>query len=128
MWFGNLVTMKWWNDLWLNESFATYMSFVAMQSIPEIQYFDTYWSTFQQYKIWGINYDTRDTTHPICCQINSSKEAQEAFDGISYGKGASFLKQVHRLIGFENLQKAIRRYIELFQYKNTELSDFVDCL
>ena len=125
MWFGNLVTMKWWDDLWLNESFATYMSFIAMSSIEEIKYFDSYWATYQQYKIWGMNCDFRSTTHAICCQIENSKQAMDMFDGISYGKGASFLKQVHKMIGFENLKKACRDYIEKWQYKNTELIDFV---
>ena len=92
MWFGNLVTMKWWDDLWLNESFATYMSFRSMASAPELQYFDTVWCTFLQYKFWGISTDQLSSTHPICTEINSTDEAESLFDGISYGKGSSFLK------------------------------------
>jgi len=92
MWFGNLVTMKWWNDLWLNESFATYMSFLSMSESEELKYFNTVWATFLQYKFWGISTDQLSSTHPICCDINSTDEAESLFDGISYGKGSAFLK------------------------------------
>ena len=90
MWFGNLVTMKWWNDVWLNESFATYMSFLAMSEC--LKSYDTVWVSFLFYKFWGISTDVLSSTHPICTQINSTDEADSLFDGISYGKGASWLK------------------------------------
>lgn len=100
MWFGNLVTMKWWDDLWLNESFATYMSFLSMTGSEELQYFDTAWTTFLRYKFWGINTDQKSSTHSICCDIKSTAEAVSLFDGISYGKGSSFLKQVYFVLGY----------------------------
>ena len=92
MWFGNLVTMKWWDDLWLNESFATYMSFLAMVGSPKLKFYTTPWATFLRYKFWGISTDQLSSTHPICCTINSTDEAESLFDGISYGKGSAFLK------------------------------------
>lgn len=128
MWFGNLVTMKWWNDLWLNESFATYMSFLAMQSSEELQYFNTLWATFLRYKFWGISTDQLSSTHPICCEIKSTDEAQSLFDGISYGKGSSFLKQLYNVLGYDIVQQGLFEYFETYKWKNTELKDFVGCL
>lgn len=93
MWFGNLVTMTWWNDLWLNESFATFMSFLAMAKSPVLpHYHETCWVTFLQYKFWGVTKDCSSSTHPICCEIADTAQAEALFDGISYGKGSAWLK------------------------------------
>jgi len=92
MWFGNLVTMKWWNDVWLNESFATFMSFMAMERSPKLARFhETCWQGFLQFKYWGMTTDSLSSTHPICCSIANTGEAETLFDGISYGKGCDFL-------------------------------------
>ena len=99
--------MEWWNDLWLNESFATYMSFLSMSSVPELKYFDTVWATFLQYKFWGISTDQLSSTHPICCEIASTDQAVSIFDGISYGKGSSFLKQVYNILGHAAINDVI---------------------
>ena len=128
MWFGNLVTMKWWNDLWLNESFATFMSFVALDQAPEVQYFKNHWVEFLGDKFWGIRSDTLSTTHPITCTINSTDEAEEIFDGISYGKGASWLKQVYNLLGYDVISKGLGLYFTKNARKNTELTDFIGAL
>lgn len=107
MWFGNLVTMRWWDDLWLNESFATYMSFLCMSESPELSCFDTVWCTFHHYKFWGVEDDILSSTHPICTDITSTDEAQSLFDGISYGKGSAFLKQALNVIGREAFQNGL---------------------
>lgn len=112
MWFGNLVTMKWWNDLWLNESFATFMSFVAMEASPKLQHFSSLWLTFLSYKFWGISEDTLSTTHPITVHVGRTDEAESIFDGISYGKGSSVLKQLYNLIGREAFKKGIHLYFK----------------
>lgn len=126
MWFGNLVTMKWWNDLWLNESFATFMSFLAMSNSEELSYFNTCWVTFLQYKFWGISTDQLSTTHSICCEIKSTDEAESLFDGISYGKGSAFLKQLHYMLGNETMKNGTSSYIKAFARKNTVLTDYVE--
>ena len=93
-WFGNQVTMKWWDDLWLNEAFASYISFLVMEKAPEFKLSkDDVWTSFlTSYKFRGILFDNRSTTHPISSEVSSVRDALSIFDGISYGKGASFLK------------------------------------
>mmetsp|Transcript_44429 Transcript_44429/g.32491 ORF Transcript_44429/g.32491 Transcript_44429/m.32491 type:complete len:113 (-) Transcript_44429:1416-1754(-) len=111
MWFGNTITMKWWDDLWLNESFATFTSYLAQATAPELDYFHSrVWLTFLIDKFWGISTDQLSSTHPITCEISSTDEAEALFDGISYGKGSSFLKQLYNLIGHESFVKGLHIY------------------
>ena len=129
MWFGNLVTMQWWNDLWLNESFATYMSFLAMSRSPRLtHYHATCWVTFLQYKFWGVSKDCLSSTHPICCEIVATDQAESLFDGISYGKGSAFLKQVFNILGYDTMSRGLHAYFAKYKWKNTTLPDFVSCL
>lgn len=129
MWFGNLVTMTWWNDLWLNESFATFMSFLAMSRIPELErYHGTCWVTFLQYKFWGLSKDSASSTHPICCEIANTEEAEAIFDGISYGKGSAWLKQVYNIIGNDAMRSGLHKYFSKHAWGNTTLPDFVNCM
>jgi len=111
MWFGNLVTMKWWNDLWLNESFATFMSYLAQAKFAEFaQYHGITWSMFLQYKGVAYRQDGLSSTHPVCGVVRDTDEAEAIFDGISYGKGSAWLKQTYFVLGHDTLRAALHRY------------------
>jgi aminopeptidase N len=125
MWFGNLVTMRWWNGLWLNESFATYMSALAL---VEIKDFKNAWLSFNGTKSWAYWEDQLVTTHPIEGAVLDTLTAFVNFDGITYGKGASVLKQIHYFIGDEAFKSGLRLYFQAHEYGNTEIRDFINAL
>jgi aminopeptidase N len=123
MWFGDLVTMKWWNDLWLNESFATYMSYLAMERATR---FKNSWVSFNSgEKTWAYRQDQMPTTHPIVADIPDVEATHLNFDGITYAKGASVLKQLVAWVGEDAFMKGLRRYFKTHEYGNTELPDFL---
>lgn len=90
-WFGNLVTMKWWDDLWLNESFANTVSYMAMDEAEGMEDITLSWNIFIDEQFSGLSEDQKNTSHPIAGQVPHTGAAQDIFDGISYGKGAAFL-------------------------------------
>ena len=125
MWFGNLVTMKWWNDLWLNESFADYLSYYAMSKGSLFP--DSLEHMFSR-KEWAYMQDQLSTTHPIVGTAEDTAEAFSNFDGISYAKGASVLKQMMFYIGENKFREGIRVYLKKYRKKNTVLEDFLSCM
>ncbi len=125
MWFGNLVTMKWWNDLWLNESFADYLSYYAMSNG---KLFPDSLEHFFSRKDWALMQDQLSTTHPIVASAEDTIEAFSNFDGISYAKGASVLKQMMFYIGEENFRNGIRTYLKKYYEKTTILDNFLSCM
>tara|TARA_B100001123_G_scaffold147063_2_gene170445 strand:+ start:2084 stop:4630 length:2547 start_codon:yes stop_codon:yes gene_type:complete len=126
MWFGNLVTMRWWNDLWLNESFATYMSYLAMEAATRFQ---SGWQDFNNgIKNWAYRQDQLVTTHPIAGTVRDTDETFLNFDGITYGKGASVLKQLVATIGIEGFREGMRHYFRTYDYGNASLHDFLGAL
>lgn len=130
-WFGDLVTMKWWNDLWLNESFADYISHFCLTKIePHVKTvkFADAWLTFFTRKGWGYRADQQRTTHPIAGEVLNTDQAEGIFDGITYSKGAASLKQLMCLIGEENFGKAMASYFKKFEWSNATLNDFIASL
>ena len=125
MWFGNLVTMKWWDDLWLNESFATFMSHMALKYARGLDDYTLSWELFLGDKSWGLRTDQFSTTHPIVADCQNTEDAENIFDGISYGKGASFLKQLVSFISEKTFKNGLKTYFAKFAFKNTEFNDFI---
>ena len=123
MWFGDLVTMRWWEDLWLNESFATLMAFVGQEKALELG--NRAWQVFVGMKEWAYLTDQLVTTHPIVSKVSDTDMAVMNFDGITYSKGASVLKQLQFYVGPENFQKGVRSYFKKYQWGNASLNDFV---
>ena len=123
MWFGDLVTMRWWNDLWLNESFAEFMSTLAAAEATE---FTQSWTTFSSLeKSWAYRQDQLPSTHPIMAEINDLQDVQVNFDGITYAKGASVLRQLVAWVGQEKFMEGVRAYFANHAWGNTELSDLL---
>ncbi|HTW21902.1 MAG TPA: aminopeptidase N [Mycobacteriales bacterium] len=126
MWFGDLVTMRWWDDLWLNESFA---EFVSTQATSESTRWPDAWTTFCTIeKMWAYRQDQLPTTHPIAADIVDIEAVTTNFDGITYAKGASVLKQLAHWVGHEAFYSATRAYFGKHEYSNTTLQDLLDDL
>ena len=124
MWFGDYVTMKWWNDLWLNESFAEFTSTLATAEATE---WKDAWATFcSGEKSWGLRQDQLHTTHPIVAPINDLNDTYVNFDGITYAKGASVLKQLVAYVGRDKFFEGIHSYLDKHAYSNATLSDLLD--
>ncbi|MDO9063081.1 MAG: aminopeptidase N [Microbacterium sp.] len=123
MWFGDLVTMKWWNDLWLNESFAEFISTLATAEATE---WTEAWTTFAAMeKSWAYRQDQLPSTHPIVATINDLEDVQVNFDGITYAKGGSVLKQLVAYVGRDRFVEGVRRYFREHAFSNTELKDLL---
>ncbi|MER7707446.1 aminopeptidase N [Kitasatospora sp. NPDC097605] len=128
MWFGNLVTMEWWNDLWLNESFATYAEAVCQAESPDSRWPNS-WTTFaNQMKTWAYRQDQLPSTHPIMADINDLEDVQVNFDGITYAKGASVLKQLVAYVGQDAFFEGVRAYFKRHAWGNTRLGDLLGAL
>jgi aminopeptidase N len=123
MWFGDLVTMKWWEDLWLNESFAEFVSTLATDEA--IGKHDIWIQYNVREKAWGLEQDEYTTTHPISAHIRDLDDILVNFDGITYAKGAATVQALVEFCGRELFFKGIHNYLEEFKYSNASISDLV---
>ena len=129
MWFGNLVTMTWWDDLWLNESFAEWASHFAQDEIRKVHGGNDPWATFcNQRKTWAYRQDQLPSTHPIAADMVDLEAVELNFDGITYAKGASALRQLVAFVGLEPFLAGIRTYFSRHAWGNTQLGDLLEAL
>ena len=125
-WFGNLVTMKWWNGLWLNESFASFMATLATAEATEFK--DAWQAFYQEDKQGAYTMDQKVSTHPIEVPVPSSANAFDNIDAITYSKGASTLKQLRHMLGEETFRKGVHNYLVKYAWQNAKLEDFINSL
>ncbi|HEX3781499.1 MAG TPA: aminopeptidase N [Pseudonocardiaceae bacterium] len=126
MWFGDLVTMRWWDDLWLNESFATFASVLAQAEATEYEHA---WTSFANIeKSWAYRQDQLPSTHPVAADIPDLQAVEVNFDGITYAKGASVLKQLVAYVGLDNFLAGVRVYFAKHAWGNATLADLLGAL
>ncbi|MDX6323938.1 MAG: aminopeptidase [Nocardioidaceae bacterium] len=126
MWFGDLVTMRWWDDLWLNESFAEWASHHAMTRATK--YTDAWTGFTNARKNWAYRQDQLPSTHPIAADNHDLEAVEVNFDGITYAKGASTLKQLVAWVGEEEFHEGLRSYFVKHQFGNSEFTDLLSAL
>jgi len=123
MWFGDLVTMRWWNDLWLNESFAEWASHWCNATATR---FTDAWSTFlSMRKSWGYRQDQLSSTHPVYCEMPDLEAVEVNFDGITYAKGASVIKQLVAYVGLDSFRAGLRAYFQRHAWGNATFDDLL---
>ena len=127
MWFGDLVTMKWWNDMWLNESFAEYMAHRVSEDATS---HGGNWTDFAFVrKWWGMQTDQSSSTHPVAPDsLKDARQSLDDFDGISYAKGAAVLKQLAKYLGDDVFLKGVNAHLEAHEYGNADLNEFIEKL
>lgn len=125
-WFGNLVTMKWWNDLWLNEGFATYMQYVGSN------YVEPSWAMLDKFLVYeqqsALALDCLKSTHPVSTRVDNPSQISEVFDSISYSKGASLIRMLNNSLTEDVLRKGLTRYLNKWKYNNAEEKDLWEAL
>ncbi|KAG7318423.1 hypothetical protein KOW79_018178 [Hemibagrus wyckioides] len=124
-WFGNLVTMRWWNDLWLNEGFATYMQFLSIEKVFPNLDID---NEFLNVRFRALAKDAMNSSHPVSAKVAAPEEVEEMFDSVSYEKGASLLHMLNATLGEGAFKKGVIEYLKKYNFSNTEKEDLWDSL
>ena len=125
MWFGDLVTMGWWNGIWLNEAFATYMALCCLDDFkPEYQC----WVGFSRDREMALSLDGLHTTRPIEFPVHTPDEVDSMFDALTYEKGGSLLRMLEQYLGTQRFRNGVRRYLAAHRYGNTETTDLWDAI
>ncbi|CAG2121584.1 unnamed protein product, partial [Medioppia subpectinata] len=125
MWFGNLVTMDWWDDLWLNEGFASYMENLGVNYIhPDWKMLDQFVVTTTQ---WSMALDSLQSSHPIKAHVKNPAEIEALFDVISYKKGAALTRMLENFLGMDGLRAGLSRFLHKYQYRTAKTSDLWHC-
>ncbi|EPR78339.1 Arginine/alanine aminopeptidase, partial [Spraguea lophii 42_110] len=128
-WFGNLVTMKWWNDLWLNEGFANWAAMKCISKFPkDIIDWDVETTLLNDEVYSGMELDSLNNTHPIEVDVKTPEEVDQIFDGISYSKSFALIRMVENYIGEVNFQQRLQNYLKKFQYSNADSNDLWNAL
>ena len=130
MWFGNLVTMKWWTDLWLNEAFATSLSYQACSfgGTGVDPFKDRCWLDFTDIKAWGAKADLMPSNHKVQPECPDTGAAETLIDGITYGKGSAMIKQLIYLIDWATFCDGLKIYFERHKWQNTVFDDFIKAM
>ncbi|KAL5965529.1 Aminopeptidase Ey [Taenia solium] len=125
-WFGNLVTLDWWDDLWLNEGFATFVEYIGVAHAEPTWYMDEQFAVHQLQKVFFV--DSLSTTHPVFLPVSHPDEINDIFDAISYNKGASILRMMEAFLGREVFRQGLKIYLSRHKFKNTKPIDLWNAL
>ena len=129
MWFGNLVTMEWWSDLWLNEGFATWAASLALSKLDSSLVNWDVWTDFILDEVMaGMEMDALRSTHPIEANVTNPVEIEQIFDAISYSKGSSVIRMIEGWLGANKFRDGIRKYMKKYKYGNATTSNLWECL
>ena len=121
--------MKWWDDIWLNEAFATYIAYLCTQENENLRTkTPSHWLSLNKRKSYAVNADCISTTHPIIKHTPNTDSADDNLDSITYGKGSGFLKQLMHIIGMDSMSRTCKHYFKKHAWGNTTLSDFIAAL